>query len=63
MVIGAQGACTRFVIGETALNLAKSAFVHGVSADGEGFSWKVSRHDSVYHARKFKKKTGKATGI
>ncbi len=48
MVIRAQSACPRFKVVEAALYLAKSAFIHGMTTYGKGFSFRVWLHDSVY---------------
>ncbi len=63
MMIGAQSACIRLIIAKAALYLAKSAFIHGVPANGTKFFLDMSRHDSAYHAGEFKKKVGKETAI
>ncbi len=62
-MIGAQSACSRFIVGETALYLAKSAFIDGMPTNGKGFSLEVSRHDSFYHAGEFKNKGRKRLGM
>ncbi len=62
MVVGAQSACPRFIIGETALNLAKGAFIHGMSTNGKGFSLSGWLHGPVYHAGESDESAGNGPG-